>query len=381
MNKKKILLIFGTRPEAIKMAPLYFELKANEEYFEVELCVTAQHRELLDQVLKIFKIKPRWDLNLMVKDQRISNLVARMIADFSDVFDEYDPDMVLVHGDTATTFAASVFCFFNGIKISHIEAGLRTNDKRSPFPEEYNRRCASLSADWHFAPTIVNKNNLIDEGVSENTIFITGNTVIDSLFMTLSNIQNNPKKTQIISNSINSLLNFDCNRDPFILITGHRRENFGDGFKNICQAILNLSESYNNMHFVYPAHFNPNVQKPVYKILGNKKNIHIINPLDYEVFIYLLNKCYLVLTDSGGIQEEAPSLGKPVVVMRSNTERPEALESGTVVLAGTDKDNIYQSVSNILSNKKIYKKMSMAHNPYGDGNACEKIVDHLKQIL
>lgn len=380
MNKKKILLIFGTRPEAIKMAPLYYEIKKSK-CFNVEVCVTAQHRELLDQVLDIFNIKPRWDLDLMVSNQKISNLVANIIQNLDVILDDYKPDMVLIHGDTATTLAASVTCFLKKIKLSHVEAGLRTYKKRSPFPEEYNRRCASLSADWHFAPTEKNVKNLINEGIPKDKIHVTGNTVIDALFLTLSEFESDQKKFCKLKRKIDTRLDFDIDKKKFILITGHRRENFGNGFKNICEAIRELAFEHEDIYFIYPVHFNPNVKIPVNKILGNVKNIKIIEPMDYQSFIYLLSKCYLVLTDSGGIQEEAPSLGKPVIVMRADTERPEALESGTVMLSGAEKNKIINSVSNILEDKLIYKKMSMAHNPYGDGRASKKIVRQLKKIM
>tara|TARA_Y100000768_G_scaffold302854_1_gene236753 strand:- start:15030 stop:16181 length:1152 start_codon:yes stop_codon:yes gene_type:complete len=380
MHPRKILLIFGTRPEAIKMAPLFYSLR-DESDFNAEICVTAQHREMLDQVLNIFEIKPKWDLDLMEDNQDSVTLTSKIFNKLSKVLDHYNPDMVLVHGDTITTFAAASVCFLKNIQICHIEAGLRTGNILSPYPEEFNRRVTSIVASWHFAPTYESKSNLIKEGVSEERIFVTGNTVIDSLYMTLKNMKANKAKKKNVIEALDAQLRFSWQSEKFVLITGHRRENFGRGLKEICEAILYLAESNKNIHFVYPAHFNPNVLQPVKAVLSNTCNIHIINPQEYESFLCLLDSCYLVLTDSGGIQEEAPSLGKPVILMRDNTERPEALESGTVMLAGANKDKIIDSVSSVISDKKIYKKMSLAHNPYGDGSACEKIVRQLKKIM
>ena len=378
--KKKIMLVFGTRPEAIKMAPLFHKLKENSDLFETLVCVTAQHRKMLDQVLNIFNIVPDIDLNLMKDNQTLSELSSNIITSICKVFESYKPDLVLVHGDTTTATFTAVSAFYNHIPIGHIEAGLRTNDIFSPFPEEFNRQVISKISTYNYAPTKSSSDNLIKEGVNQNRIFITGNTVIDSLFWVLNKIEKNSEILNSTETLLNNKLNFNWKTTKFILITGHRRENFGDGFIQICKAILDLAIIYPNIHFVYPVHLNPNVKNPVFEIIGKKSNIHLIDPLDYEPFIFLMKFCYIILTDSGGIQEEAPSLGKPVLVMRNVTERPEAVISGTVKLVGANTDNIKSNIIELLENSNSYQKMSTAYNPYGNGTACNSIFEHLKSI-
>lgn len=374
------MLVFGTRPEAIKMAPLFHKLKENSDLFETLVCVTAQHRKMLDQVLNIFNIVPDIDLNLMKDNQTLSELSSNIITSMGKVFESYKPDLVLVHGDTTTATFTAISAFYNHIPIGHIEAGLRTNDIFSPFPEEFNRQVISKISNYNYAPTKSSSDNLIKEGVNQNRIFITGNTVIDSLFWVLNKIEKNSEILNSTETLLNSKLNFNWKNTKFILITGHRRENFGDGFIQICKAILDLAIIYPNIHFVYPVHLNPNVVNPVYEIIGKKSNIHLIEPLDYEPFIFLMKFCYIILTDSGGIQEEAPSLGKPVLVMRNVTERPEAVISGTVKLVGANTDNIKTNIIELLENYNNYQKMSTAYNPYGNGTACNSIFEHLKSI-
>lgn len=378
--KKRIMLVFGTRPEAIKMAPLFHKLKENSDLFETLVCVTAQHRKMLDQVLNIFNIVPDIDLNLMKDNQTLSELSSNIITSMGKVFESYKPDLVLVHGDTTTATFTAISAFYNHIPIGHIEAGLRTNDIFSPFPEEFNRQVISKISTFNYAPTKSSSDNLIKEGVNQNSIFITGNTVIDSLFWVLNKIEKNSEILNSTETLLNNKLNFNWKNTKFILITGHRRENFGDGFIQICKAILDLAIIYPNIHFVYPVHLNPNVVNPVYEIIGKKSNIHLIEPLDYEPFIFLMKFCYIILTDSGGIQEEAPSLGKPVLVMRNVTERPEAVISGTVKLVGANTDNIKTNIIELLENYNNYQKMSTAYNPYGNGTACNSIFEHLKSI-
>lgn len=377
-KKKKILLVFGTRPEAIKMASLYHAFKDDSSNFEVKVCVTAQHREMLDQVLKLFSIEPDYDLNLMKSGQDLFDITSITLTGIRDVLNIYTPDYLFVHGDTTTTLSASIASFYKNIKICHIEAGLRTYDLSSPFPEEFNRQIVSKIADIHFAPTKRSQKNLIDEGIQNSKIVITGNTVIDSLFQCISIIENDKNLIKRIKIDLFEDLPFLKNNGKFVLITGHRRESFGDGFINICNAIKNLAVDFPDINFVYPVHLNPNVQEPVYEILSNASNIYLIKPLDYSSFVYLLKRTYLILTDSGGIQEEAPSLGKPVLVMRDNTERPEAIEAGTVKLVGTSYSKIYDSASKIISSVEEYEKMSLSHNPYGDGNACKRILEYMK---
>lgn len=367
---KKICFVFGTRPEAIKLAPVIIELRKHPE-FELNVCVTAQHREMLDQVLDVFDIKPDVDLNLMKPDQTLSNLTAEAILRLDEYFKNYKPELVFVQGDTTTVLAASLAAFYNKIKIAHVEAGLRTFDKSAPFPEEINRVLTSHIADLHFAPTEIAKSNLIKEGVPEKSILVTGNTVIDALLYAKDIVCKNPPEVPGIKKEI---LNAE---KQIILITGHRRENFGEGFENICAALSELADEFRDNYFIYPLHLNPNVRKPVNALLGNKKNILLIEPLSYLPFVYLMTKAKIILTDSGGIQEEAPSLGKPVLVMRDVTERPEAVEAGTAKLVGTNKLNIISSVSDLINNNSEYQKMTSASNPYGDGYATIKIVNSL----
>ena len=371
------MLVFGTRPEAIKMAPLVHALKAERDKFEVKICVTSQHREMLDQVMKIFEIEADIDLNLMKQDQNLSNLTSLILNEMHNVFSKYQPDAVLVHGDTTTTLATSIAAYYTSIPIGHVEAGLRTYDLKAPFPEEFNRQITSKITKWHFAPTALSKQNLLSEGVEKSLITVTGNTIIDALHWVLKRIDKDKVRQKNLENILNANLSFNWQSEIFILITAHRRENFGDGFLQICTAIRELALKYPKIHFVYPVHLNPNVSKPVYEILRGFENIHLIKPLEYEPFVYLLKYSYLVLTDSGGIQEEAPSLGKPVLVMRDVTERPEAVEAGTVEIVGSNNQRIIESVSRLVNDKKHYQTMSRAHNPYGDGFACKRIVDIL----
>ncbi len=372
---KKVLLVFGTRPEAIKMAPLALQLQKNTTNFETKVCVTGQHRQMLDQVLELFQLKPDFDLNLMTPGQTLSDITAGVLKGLEHVFTEWQPDIVLVHGDTATTFAASLAAFYHKIKVGHVEAGLRTGNIYSPWPEEANRKLTGVLANYHFAPTQSSYDNLIKEGIQPEHIAITGNTVIDALLLVKEKIQNN---NQVIT-QFESDFNFLDSNKKLILVTGHRRENFGEGFLNICQALVNIAKRYPEVQIVYPVHLNPNVQKPVNNLLANISNIHLIAPQDYLPFVYLMNRSYLILTDSGGIQEEAPSLGKPVLVMRDTTERPEAVTAGTVKLVGTNVDLIEKSVIELIENKSLYNAMAEAHNPYGDGTSCQKIIDALKK--
>ena len=380
MQKKKIMLVFGTRPEAIKMAPLYHALKALPDEFETQLCVTAQHRQMLDQVLKVFEITPDIDLNLMKPGQDLFDVTAGVLQGMRDVLQTHKPDALLVHGDTSTTLAAAIAAFYLGVPVGHVEAGLRTHDLQAPFPEEFNRQVASKLTKWHFAPTDFSRQNLLAERVPEASITVTGNTVIDALFWVLNRIDTDTRRSQAIAELLSRQLSFDWRNQRFVLMTGHRRENFGDGFLQICHALKDLAARYPSVQFVYPVHLNPNVQQPVNAILADLPNVHLIAPLDYEPFVYLLKHSHIVLTDSGGIQEEAPSLGKPVLVMRDVTERPEAIEAGTVRLVGADRSRIVTNVAELLDNQASYTAMSRAHNPYGDGNACGRIISVLKGI-
>ncbi|ALV23681.1 UDP-N-acetylglucosamine 2-epimerase [Campylobacter iguaniorum] len=373
---KKVLLVFGTRPEAIKMAPLVKELQKHEDII-TKVCVTAQHRQMLDQVLEIFDIKPDFDLDIMKKDQDLYDVTSNVLLGMKDVFSKFLPDVVLVHGDTTTTSAASLAAFYNKIKIGHVEAGLRTYDIYSPYPEEANRQITSVLATYHFAPTMTSKQNLLKENKDPNTIAVTGNTVIDALFLALNQIQSNPNLKSKILNLLDR--QYKISDRKFILVTGHRRENFGNSFINICNALKNIAINNPSIDIVYPVHLNPNVQKPVNEILSAISNIYLIKPLEYESFIYLMNKSYFIITDSGGVQEEAPSLGKPVLVMRDTTERPEAVEAGTVRLVGADTSKIISEATKLLNNELEYAKMSKASNPYGDGNACKAIVEFIKR--
>ena len=372
----KILIVFGTRPEAIKMAAVVHVCRSHPQ-IQTTVCVTAQHRQMLDQVMNIFDIQADIDLDLMRSGQDLYDVTSAVMLGMRDVIAKTKPDMVLVHGDTTTAFATATAAFYAGVPIGHVEAGLRTYDIQAPFPEEFNRQVISKIARLHFAPTESSKNNLVAEGVAEKSIFTTGNTVIDALFWVLDRIKRDAHREDAIANFLHKQLAFDWRSERFVLITGHRRENFGDGFLAICDAIKQLAVLYPDTHFIYPVHLNPNVQAPVYQLLKNHQNIHLIAPLEYEPFVYLLQHSYLVLTDSGGIQEEAPSLGKPVLVMRSVTERPEAVTAGTVRLVGADTNKIVAEVSNLLSDQASYEVMSKAHNPYGDGVAARKIVGAL----
>ena len=378
--KKKIMMVFGTRPEAIKMAPLFHELARRNKYFDIEICISGQHKEMLNQVLEVFNIKPKINLNLMKNQQDLFDLSASALTGIRNVLKEHKPDIVLVHGDTTTSFIAALSSFYMNIPVGHIEAGLRTNNMKSPFPEEFNRQTISKISKWHFAPTEISKNNLLKDGVKEEDIFVTGNTVIDALFYAINEIETSEEVKTKLEKNLDDSLDFKWKKNKFILVTGHRRENFGDGFKEICNAIKDLSIKYKNIHFVYPVHLNPNVQDPVKSILKNISNVHLIKPLEYQPFIHLLKHSYIVLTDSGGIQEEAPSLGKPVVVMRDTTERPEAVEAGTVLLSGANREQIVKCISNLVHNENEYSSMSKSHNPYGDGNACKRISDALVEL-
>jgi UDP-N-acetylglucosamine 2-epimerase (non-hydrolysing) len=378
MFVKKVLLVFGTRPEAIKMAPL---VKAFEKEKNIisKVCVTAQHREMLDQVLDMFDIKPDYDLNIMKAGQDLFDVTTNVLLGLKDVLNDFNPDVVLVHGDTTTTSASSLAAFYNKIKVGHVEAGLRTGDMYSPWPEEANRQITGVLANYHFAPTSTSENNLLKENKNPNDIVVTGNTVIDALFLALDKIEKNDELKSKIIESINSQYELKDDK-KIILVTGHRRENFGDGFINICEALKTIALNNPYIDIVYPVHLNPNVQKPVKEILSDTKNVYLINPLQYEQFIYMMNKSYFIITDSGGVQEEAPSLGKPVLVMRDTTERPEAVEAGTVKLVGTNKESIINEAQKLLDDENEYNTMSKAHNPYGDGKACERIVDFIREI-
>ena len=381
---KKVMLVFGTRPEAIKMAPLVKEFQKQPKRVETVVCVTGQHREMLDQVLKIFDIKPDYDLNIMKQGQDLYDVTARVLTGMRDVLKEVKPDVVLVHGDTTTSTAAALAAFYQQIPVGHVEAGLRTHNIYSPWPEEMNRLLTGRLATYHFSPTPLSRNNLIKESVDDRNIIITGNTVIDALYWVVDKIKNNKE----LDNELEDILSkagYDVNRlnngKKLVLITGHRRENFGDGFINMCTAIKDLTVKYPDLDFVYTMHLNPNVRKPIHEVFGENlsglKNMFFIEPLEYLSFVYLMEKSSIVLTDSGGIQEEAPGLGKPVLVMRDTTERPEALDAGTVKLVGTDYNKIVNEVSSLIDDKAAYEKMSKAVNPYGDGLACGRIVNAL----
>ena len=378
--RKKILLIYGTRPEAIKMAPLYHQLR-QDKMFDVFTCVTAQHRSMLDSVLLFFDIKPDYDLDLMKKDQTLFDVTSNILINIQSVFEEVRPDVVLVHGDTTTAMTSALAAFYGQFKLGHVEAGLRTHDITSPFPEELNRQIISRIADFHFAPTLSCKDNISNEFGSKKYIEVTGNTVIDALFWTLRKINSTPDIESSLHNFFSATLNLDIKNTKYILITGHRRENFGKSFIEICEAIRTLANKYPEIYFIYPVHLNPNVQKPVHRILNGLKNVHLIEPLDYKEFVYLMNYCYFILTDSGGIQEEAPSLKKPVLVMRETTERPEAIESGGVKLVGSDKRVIVKEASALIDSKEKYLDMCIKSNPYGDGTASNKINLYLRDNL
>jgi len=371
---KKILIVFGTRPEAIKMAPLIKEFNKHKNDFKTKVCVTAQHRGMLDQVLEFFDIKPNFDLNLMKKDQDLYSLTANIINSLKTILEEYKPDYVFVHGDTTTTMASAISSFYFGTKVCHVEAGLRTNNKLSPFPEEINRQITGRICDYHFAPTKNSKNNLLKENIPKSSILITGNTVIDALFESI-------KRVKLYSSpAIENIRSNISNGQEIILVTAHRRENHGAGFERICKALKEIASAKPHIKIIYPAHLNPNVQEPVKRHLSDLDNIMLIDPLSYPEFIWLMNKSKIIITDSGGVQEEAPSLGKPVLVMRDTTERPEAVEAGTVILVGTDKNKIFSETIDLLDNQKHFDNMSKLHNPYGDGLACSRIVNFIKNL-
>ena len=365
----KILTIFGTRPEAIKMAPLVNALAADKR-FESKVCVTAQHREMLDQVLRLFEIQPDYDLNLMTPGQNLAELSSRALLALTPVLQDFRPDVVLVHGDTTTTLIASLAAYYQRIPVGHVEAGLRTGNIYSPWPEEANRRMTGALAKFHFAPTETAEENLLRENIPASSIFVTGNTVIDALLKVVGKINSDAT----LERELAAQFPYLEENDRFILVTGHRRENFGEGFERICSSLARIAADRPDIKIVYPVHLNPNVQEPVNRILAGLKNVHLVQPLDYLPFVYAMTRSTLILTDSGGIQEEAPSLGKPVLVMRDTTERPEALAAGTVKLVGTDSESIYRESMVLLNDKAAYDSMSFAHNPYGDGEACHRIL-------
>lgn len=371
----KNLIIFGTRPEAIKMAPLVKEFQKDSNKFDTRVCVTAQHREMLDQVLDFFEINPEYDLNLMKPNQNLYSLTSDIILGLKDILEDFKPDYVYVHGDTTTTMAASIAAFYSGAKVCHVEAGLRTNDIRSPFPEELNRQVTSRIADFHFAPTEESKENLLKENISADKIIVTGNTVIDSLLSSSSKVED-------LENEEIQLLKTTLSTDKkIILVTGHRRENHGQGFINICEALKRIALKYSDLEIVYPVHLNPNVKGPVFEILSEISNIKLISPLSYPSFVWLMNRSYIIITDSGGVQEEAPSLGKPVLVLRDTTERPEAVIAGTVLLVGTDISKIVDNFIALYEDQEKYSTMSSLHNPYGDGLASKRIAEFILSLV
>ena len=372
---KKILVVFGTRPEAIKMAPLVLKMKKDPS-FDLKVCITAQHREMLDQVLKIFEIEVDYDLDLMSPEQGLVDLTEKIVSSVTKVLDEVNPDLVLVHGDTTTTFSASLAAFYKRIPVAHIEAGLRTGNNYSPWPEEGNRRLTSVLADYHFAPTEISKANLISENINDDSIFITGNTVVDALFLAKNKIESDI----MLKRNLEKMFPFISSDKKTILVTGHRRESFGGGFERICEAIRLVATKNKDVVIIYPVHLNPLVQEPVKRILGDLSNVYLVEPADYLPFVFLMMKSYLILTDSGGIQEEAPSLGKPVLVMRDTTERPEGLLAGSIKLVGTTSEVISSNIQLLLDDDEVYRAMSIAHNPYGDGTASEKICTILKEL-
>lgn len=370
---KRNLIIFGTRPEAIKMAPLVKEFLKHSDTFETKVCITAQHREMLDQVLSFFEITPDYDLDLMKPNQNLYSLTADIITGLKPILEEFQPDFVYVHGDTTTTMASSIAGFYSGAKVCHVEAGLRTFNKRSPFPEEVNRSIAGSVADYHFSPTTTSQQNLLNENVKQENILVTGNTVIDALQFSSNKVTSDTYSDE----EIEQLKTIVDTSKKLVLVTGHRRENHGQGFINICSALKEIALENQDVQIIYPVHLNPNVQKPVYDLLDNLSNIKLIAPSSYPAFVWLMSQSYLIITDSGGVQEEAPSLGKPVLVMRDTTERPEAVEAGTVFLVGTDKDKIVSEANKLLHDKEAYSVMSKLHNPYGDGTSCQKIIRFL----
>ena len=373
IDMKKILIIFGTRPEAIKMAPLVKEFQKHPDIFETKVCVTAQHREMLDQVLDFFEIKPDYDLDLMKPGQNLYGLTADIITNLKSVLEGFEPDYVFVHGDTTTTMAGSIASFYSGAKVCHVEAGLRTHNKLSPFPEEINRQITGRVCDYHFAPTTTSKANLLKENIQEDTILVTGNTVIDALLDSVERVNQEPS---VLIKQLSTTLG----DKELILVTGHRRENHGAGFIRICEALKEIAQDNTDRLIVYPVHLNPKVQEPVKRILTGIDNVILIDPLAYQDFIWMMNRAKIIITDSGGVQEEAPSLGKPVLVMRDTTERPEAVDAGTVILVGTNKDLIVTEALDLLNNTTRLQQMSLLHNPYGDGKACERIVDFIRHL-
>ena len=375
-RKLKVLVVFGTRPEAIKMAPLVKQLQSHSSII-TKVCVTAQHRQMLDQVLDLFNITPDYDLNIMKPGQTLADVTTNILNGLSPILINDRPDIVLVHGDTATTFATSLAAYYQKIKVGHVEAGLRTGDIYSPWPEEANRRLTGVLSTYHFAPTQTSLNNLVKENVDTSCICVTGNTVIDALLSVVNKLQ----QPNNLPTQISKEFSFVSEDRKIILVTGHRRENFGSGFENICQALKQIANQFPDVDIVYPVHLNPNVQEPVKRILSSVNNIHLIQPLDYLPFVYLMNKSHIILTDSGGIQEEAPSLGKPVLVMRDTTERPEAVEAGTVKLVGTHTSTIVSNIASLLTDPHEYEQMSIAHNPYGDGQASQRIIDFLLENI
>lgn len=373
---KKVLLVFGTRPEAIKMAPLVQYLKTDKS-FDARVCVTAQHRQMLDQVIELFEIVPEFDLQLMKPGQDLTDITTGVLSGLKEVLAEWIPDIILVHGDTSTTFAAALAAFYKKIPVGHVEAGLRTGDIHSPWPEEANRKLASVVTEWHFAPTTTARDNLLKEGVAAKQIYVTGNTVIDALLQVRDKIT----KDEHLQEQFASRFSFLDESKRLILVTGHRRENFGDGFERICKALAQIAQENQNVQILYPVHLNPNVQEPVNRLLSNIDNVYLIEPQDYLPFVYLMNRSTLILTDSGGVQEEAPSLGKPVLVMRDTTERPEAVAAGTVRLTGTNVEEIVLQTTLLLNDQNAYDAMAYSHNPYGDGQACARIVEILKNCV
>lgn len=371
---KKVLIIFGTRPEAIKMAPLIIQLKSNKN-FDVSVCVTAQHRSMLDQVLRLFNITPDYDLDIMKPGQGLPGITSSILKKLENVIKDFMPHLVIVHGDTTTTLGATLAAYYERIPVAHVEAGLRTGNIYSPWPEEGNRKITTALSNIHFAPTLNSKNNLLKENIKEKDIQVTGNTVIDALLLVKNKFENNTEINKEMSTKFSMI-------DPskkLILVTGHRRESFGQGFEQICKALKEITDKIENCQIIYPVHLNPNVQEPVKRILGDNQNVHLIEPQDYMPFIYLMTKSFIILTDSGGIQEEAPALGKPVLVMRENTERPEAVNAGTVKLVGTEVNTIVKNVKDLFTNEKEYKKMSEAINPYGDGTSAKQIMNYLEE--
>jgi len=378
---KKILIVFGTRPEAIKMLPLVQEFQKHPNMFEVKVCVSGQHREILDQVLKLFKINPDYDLDIMKKNQDLYDITTRVLLGMKSILSDFKPNVVFVHGDTSTTFSVALAAFYQQIKVAHVEAGLRTGDIYSPWPEEANRKLTTQLTHYNFAPTLNSRDNLLKEQVKAMNVIVTGNTVIDALFMVLDKIETDKSlEEKIISSFAIMKYTFVDNR-KIILVTGHRRENHGQGIIHICEALKYIAQENQDIDIIYPVHPNPNIQMPVRKLLSGIVNIYLIEPLEYEEFVYLMSKSYVIITDSGGIQEEAPSLGKPVLVMRDTTERPEALEAGTVKLVGTNKEKIISETQNLLKNRQYYLTMVQTHNPYGNGDASSKIVKYIKEKM